>query len=319
MFDGRLVVIRTASGHTLSCTENHPVLTPIGWCCAGTLDVGGKVACSLVGNWTFAGNDDHNEVPSSIKEIVDAFGEACKVLPEKVEVAPEDFHGDGIGSKVAVVWADGLLRDSGYTLGGQHLSERAFPTTNVRGPDLPRSGSLASFLKRRLASTAGAMGSLGIVPTFLRGPKRHEGAIGFSASTERDAKFMETIGEKRAADPKGRRNPGDRLSVGVPFQDGVDGQVHAATDTRRTSVESSLNPSFGQSIPDRSLADAEGGRDLYLSLAGQVFADDVVSVDVIPFHGHVYNLQTQDGYYVAEGIVTHNCKCNETYRRKGSE
>jgi hypothetical protein len=26
-----------------------------------------------------------------------------------------------------------------------------------------------------------------------------------------------------------------------------------------------------------------------------------------PFSGHVYNLQTNEGWYVAENIVTHNC------------
>jgi hypothetical protein len=35
----------------------------------------------------------------------------------------------------------------------------------------------------------------------------------------------------------------------------------------------------------------------------------VTHVDVTTFDGHVYNLQTSDGWYVTGGIITHNCRC----------
>jgi len=37
--------------------------------------------------------------------------------------------------------------------------------------------------------------------------------------------------------------------------------------------------------------------------------DYVVDIECNPFSGHVYNLQTQDGWYFANGIITHNCRC----------
>jgi hypothetical protein len=27
------------------------------------------------------------------------------------------------------------------------------------------------------------------------------------------------------------------------------------------------------------------------------------------FVGHVYNLETDAGWYIADGVVTHNCRC----------
>ena len=36
--------------------------------------------------------------------------------------------------------------------------------------------------------------------------------------------------------------------------------------------------------------------------------DDVVSIERKNFSGHGYNLETDDGYYVANGIITHNCR-----------
>ena len=59
---------------------------------------------------------------------------------------------------------------------------------------------------------------------------------------------------------------------------------------------------------DSGLTDSEGGRDLALSLAGQVSLDSIVNIRRESFRGHVYNLQSGDGWYVASSIVVHNCK-----------
>lgn len=59
---------------------------------------------------------------------------------------------------------------------------------------------------------------------------------------------------------------------------------------------------------DGRLADAEGGRQLVLALAGSVSLDQVVNVGRSQFAGHVHNLQTGGGWYTANGIVVHNCR-----------
>jgi hypothetical protein len=43
---------------------------------------------------------------------------------------------------------------------------------------------------------------------------------------------------------------------------------------------------------------------------GAMAADEVVEVNRSEFSGYVYNLETRDGWYVADGIVTHNCRCS---------
>jgi len=39
----------------------------------------------------------------------------------------------------------------------------------------------------------------------------------------------------------------------------------------------------------------------------------VVHVDLHDWSGHVFNLQTASGLYVAGGIVAHNCRCYGSY------
>jgi hypothetical protein len=44
-----------------------------------------------------------------------------------------------------------------------------------------------------------------------------------------------------------------------------------------------------------------------------VLADKLVEVWRVPFSGHVYNLQTATGWYIAGYIITHNCRCGIIY------
>jgi Phage minor capsid protein 2. len=56
------------------------------------------------------------------------------------------------------------------------------------------------------------------------------------------------------------------------------------------------------------VADVENGHELMKRLAGTVAADEVVRVDVRRYSGHVWDLTTDQGWFVANGIVTHNCR-----------
>lgn len=73
------------------------------------------------------------------------------------------------------------------------------------------------------------------------------------------------------------------------------------------------------------------GKDFY-RLPGIVFADKIVDIDVKPFHGDVYNLQTCNGYYFVNSIISrnngnaqeymaiaHNCRCDLIAWVKGHE
>jgi hypothetical protein len=42
-------------------------------------------------------------------------------------------------------------------------------------------------------------------------------------------------------------------------------------------------------------------------ITGQIAFDCVVNVEVIRFSGHVYSIQTEKGWYISNGIITHNC------------
>src|SRR5690606_33472201 len=120
-YSGDIVDVTFASGRHLSATPNHPVLTTHGWVAAGLLDESSNVVRSIdAGRLARIVNPDDHQIPAVIEQVAGATGSDLGVLPVAVPLAAEDFHGDGVGSEVAVVRADGLLRDAlDATLGEQ--------------------------------------------------------------------------------------------------------------------------------------------------------------------------------------------------------
>lgn len=56
-------------------------------------------------------------------------------------------------------------------------------------------------------------------------------------------------------------------------------------------------------------ADSVLARKLIGGHSGKVLPNKVVRIRRVPFTGHVYNLETVEGWYSANGIIAHNCRC----------
>lgn len=72
------------------------------------------------------------------------------------------------------------------------------------------------------------------------------------------------------------------------------------------------DPHFDQPTLDGSAADIEMIGQLVRARAGLVTTDEVVEINVDSegHDGYVYDLTTLSGMYVANGILTHNCRCD---------
>ncbi len=66
---------------------------------------------------------------------------------------------------------------------------------------------------------------------------------------------------------------------------------------------------FGEDAGDCRPGDTVADGELFDALPGSIRLDQIVEVRRFPFGGYVYNLQTRGGWYSANGIVTHNCRC----------
>lgn len=70
-----------------------------------------------------------------------------------------------------------------------------------------------------------------------------------------------------------------------------------------------INTGFDQQLSDGCTVDPVFLRQLFDRYSRFVLLDNVVAVRKYDFRGHVYNLETKDGYYIANNIIAHNCLC----------
>jgi hypothetical protein len=108
-YKGKVVTFRTASGKQLTATPNHPILTPKGWVGAGTLQKGDEVFEYIGSKRVLGSRPDNVDIKPEIKYVARSSLVPFGMSPISVPVSAEDFHGDGIGSKVSVVYPQRLL------------------------------------------------------------------------------------------------------------------------------------------------------------------------------------------------------------------
>lgn len=156
-YEGQLVVIRTAMGKELSATPNHPVLTDRGWVAAGSLDEGCNLVCHALPESVVPVDDDYGLMPTRIEEVPDALWQAGHVATREVPLAPEDFHGDGEGSHVAVIRTNSLLGDDPNPPGLEPPYEPLFVGRPYNGGRSHGLGPADQFSGAALPSLRGAV------------------------------------------------------------------------------------------------------------------------------------------------------------------
>jgi hypothetical protein len=57
-----------------------------------------------------------------------------------------------------------------------------------------------------------------------------------------------------------------------------------------------------------SVVNTEDSSQRFLALSSEITPDDIVSIQVIPWCNHVYDLATASGWYTANGLIIHNCQ-----------
>lgn len=190
-YDGELVVIDTASGNHLACTPNHPVLTPSGWIAAGLLDVGGYVISDLSSEWIAALDGDGKDMPPHIEDVVKTFRRAGDVVTVPVPTTAEDFHGDGVGSEVAVVRAKGLLSNRVDAAFPEHVGQFAFGGANVGLVGLSGEGTADALGPAGLATARSDMSGGDLGGTAFGWHLRPLERFGFASPPDGDTGFLQ--------------------------------------------------------------------------------------------------------------------------------
>lgn len=276
-YDGDVITIQTASGNEVTCTPNHPILTRQGWLPASEIHEGSEIVQHKRGDRMESGRANDIEVPTRIADVFRSLN-----APELVRPGlPLDFHGDGRYTDVHIVVTNRLLGDT--------LPERV-QQLNFQ-PPLTRASEFSRRGMNRLQSLS------------LPWPLETQ-ALSVGPPSRRQAVTLEQRVQSTIQYTDFLRKSDDRLSRHMALMQGENVAVRPPTrptpgpDQESTALEQPAKRSTGLS---------DTGRDLLERLAGQVAFVKVSHVGVSQFRGHVYNLTTEDGLIVADGIITHNC------------
>jgi hypothetical protein len=261
-YDGPGVEVLTESGKRLTATPNHPVLTLTGWCPAGDLAEGDYVIAQL-GSHGIPVDEDVQQVPAPIHEVAASLPMLDDATGGEVPTAPEDFHGDGVGSdgQVTVIRADRRLLLDGEPPAAQQIRDLSLTGTGdtewfpIYGHALPSERRAPRLL-------------IGSLPTPDRRVSR---------------------GDKRSTILGGAVGVAEPLSLGEPAQ---------------------LDTEPGQVVGDRAPVTAIPDGETLRTFTGEITLDKISVIRHVPLSTHVYNLSTDTGWYVANGIIISNCHCD---------
>ena len=322
---GEVVDIETVDGRFLTVTPNHPILTPQGWVAAGELCEGGDVVCgSGLERVPVSARPHDHQSPALIEDVAEALSGSGVMESVAVPTAAEDFHGDGVGSEINVIRTDGFLeRDPDTSVGnpggeltflGRRMSRRP-PLALLSGRSASQQGSVTLGL-----STLGGLCREHQAAVLLRGTQRGHQLVRGGLGTKFDTGILEAPVDDVARYAELLGESIGRLASLVPLNDRslvflAEGALGEQTGGYLPGSQSvGLGPApkqsaFGQNGPKPLLADPPPSRRVLATHAGDVVLDRLLHVSRRSYAGHVFNLQTVQGWYLANGIVTHNCRC----------
>ncbi len=313
-YEGEMVSVQTTLGHHLTGTPNHPVLTTRGWVALDRLTESDSLLCCASGQGVPLGQLDIQHEPAQLGEIFSALAEAWNVV--RVVGLRDDFHSDGMDGNINVVRADSKLRNrlqTGLSEPGDHL---------LLAHAYLAKGALVG--KRQLVGVGwagglapgGGMRSSGQSATFFGAALGLAQQHALRAVAWSDVGQFQQAGDHIAAHAKLSSDLLDRLARTIGGQDS--GGNVAMVAQLRQGDSLALRPDGGAALMDTPLGShhrkTKGSGNLGDALAGLVQLAHVSKLRRIGFAGHVYNLQTDRGWYIASGIISHNCRCTEIYR-----
>ena len=306
VYSGPMIELVLANGRHLSCTSNHMLLTPHGFIMAHALRKGDNVIACSRADTTKTTPDDNNS-PSSIKDCVESFAMAAGVSTVSVPASPEYLHGDGVrcNGEINVMFADGLLRGDGKLTINEYRVHRSLQAGHC--PDGFNSfRNLGSMLEGLAFAADSSMGlcreRLASFFAYISHPESH--GIG-PVSCGNPCLFDN-------ADNRGSgavKSFGDGLHGAAPIKHGDNGLLVQIIDVPTTPVLD-RDTRFLEVPLDGIAFDSQLFSDLIDTYSGLIETSCIVKVNARHvIDTPVYDIQTLSTAYIANGIISSNCRC----------
>lgn len=273
-YSGAAIEINTARGYRLRVTPNHPILTDQGWLPAKTLREGDNLfSHARQVNGVNRAADSSVSTPLVLRRNIDD-----QQAPALIEDVFETMAAQGVGPRLASSTPLDFHGDAGGFQGQVHV---------VRAD--------------------------GVLPDEGRALTTHEGYdLGFQFDERLPLATLQRLSPSLALR---RRN--FTPSGSVPRS--------SALTLDRFGISFDLSPLYDlglgsspnwdaaplKTLFENTSSHARFVRELLQAFAGQILSDKIVKVRDFDFTGHVFDLQSDVGYMVSNGVVCSNCRCGQ--------
>lgn len=308
-YEGELIIIGTADGQELSVTPNHPVLTSSGWVAAGLITEAHEIVQRAGTDLAALHVPHEHDVPTRIEDV---WGTHSMRRLAAVPVTAEHFHRDGIGTNgdVEVVGAHRFLADIVDAECVKEFAEAvgAFARPSSVAATFTTLRNTGTMLVRERPSAERCVGGSRELAACLRSHLLHADAVSHAAVTNGLFGFREPTSYDTASDPETVSELFLGLASGVAADD-----VRRTRESERRSplaAGSRFDPASLECEPQRVGMHADLGRALLERLAGGVKLSRPRNLRRVHYSGHVFNLQTAEGWYDAASVVVSNCRCH---------
>lgn len=303
-YTGQMTVFVLADGSVFTSTPNHPVLCKRGFFGAQFLNEGDYVLSKVHESRDIV-KDDVDRKVTTIGNLFDSFFNSS-IVDDRIVTKLGKFHGDVSDSEVDIVNINRKLIDKVNTRLIKKFSELSltssdhmiiFSYLSVLGSLSQDLGGMASH-KRRLHEIL-SLFSLDFTPVEF---------FCLTLGTWFDTLTQENSSHKLRAIPKLPSNLSFAYSAlvhGSDFLSAHLGSISKSIDSRIDTPLLHFNPyttyadlKFFSNLSDRDLLGYKFNR--------------IVEKRFTDYSGHVYNLETLSGNYLADNVHVGNCRC--TYR-----
>lgn len=312
-YAGEVTEIHTHGGRRLTVTANHPVLTPRGFVAAKLLREGDDLIAyrgeSEVGVLAI----DKQDHPPLIEKVF----QSLQILlggSRRSPVTALDLHGDAAfgDGEVDVVGADRVLADGGDAEASEIIAQEKIAVASVGEVGGQSRGTPALNLEAVNHAAAGLLcgGNL-FLATVGGGDPTPLLQLRLGSGSELNIHRDEASRDSRATYPNAVADGLHGLASDVPSGDSI--PIKAIRSLGRGSDE---NTAASQHVDHTPILDAELPGKLLNGFSGRVQSDRIVGINRVRYEGHVYDLETDIGYFVAsanseaDGIIISNCRCS---------
>lgn len=311
---GEVFDIKLDSGHTLSVTPNHPIMTQSGWTGARHVYEGQKLAVSKTMNGVGMGDLNIKTMNTKVSDLFDSFVESGHT--PGVASGVVDFHGDIADSDVEIIDVDRHLMNGVQSHSEAFIKDNILKFSETAACVFGDDGPLDEFLFASLNPFDCNMSvSCNFLSVLFRALLKTD-QVSFTAASDLEAELMKASSYNPTINPEVLTHSEDRHLIIIKWFDLINdsfprlfiSQAESSKVIREiTLFYSEYGNDISKAFPViKKLFDAFASFKCFSYSLGQDFVSSIRSRH---YDGYVYNLEDNKIFYSASTVVNHNCRC----------